>query len=112
MQDFEDAYGHLMYGFLKGRATYEIIEPDDGFRPGATRRRLLFSHRKWGLNHRKAMQYVKGRVLDIGCGARRHSIYNIEGNWIENQTLHRVRGSIHCHHRKGRLIDTAGPYLS
>lgn len=64
-----------MYEFLKGRETYEIIERDDGFIQALPVAGYFSPHRKWGLNHGKAMQYVKGRVLDIGCGAGRHSIY-------------------------------------
>jgi SAM-dependent methyltransferase len=31
--------------------------------------------RKWHPLERKAIRHVKGRVLDIGCGAGRHSLY-------------------------------------
>jgi len=30
---------------------------------------------EWWLIEKKAMEFVKGKVLDIGCGAGRHSIY-------------------------------------
>ena len=32
-------------------------------------------YRKWPAIERTAMRYVRGRVLDVGCGAGRHCIY-------------------------------------
>ena len=38
--------------------------------------KLYFSEfEDWSEHEKKAMEFVKGRVLDIGCGAGRHSLY-------------------------------------
>jgi SAM-dependent methyltransferase len=68
-----DAYGQLMLAALEGRETAEIIEREDGF-IGAS----LFGpaayfapFRRWPAHQRRAMRFVRGRVLDVGCGAGR-----------------------------------------
>lgn len=68
-----DAYGELMLAALEGRDAVEIIEREDGFvdasvfGPGA----YLAPFRRWPAHQRKAMRFVRGRVLDVGCGAGR-----------------------------------------
>jgi SAM-dependent methyltransferase len=38
--------------------------------------KVYFSeYRDWPPHHKEAMKHVKGRVLDIGCGAGRHALY-------------------------------------
>src|SRR3984957_16876556 len=73
-----DAYGHLMRDFLRGEPAQEIIEREDGllslgrgFGPQA----YFSRYEDWPPLHKTAMRYVRGRTLDIGCGAGRHSLY-------------------------------------
>ncbi|MGA8904836.1 MAG: class I SAM-dependent methyltransferase [Candidatus Bathyarchaeia archaeon] len=77
MEDRQDAYGHQMYDFLKKiREVSEIVERDDGFFAVSTGAKYYFSeYRSWHDRERKAMRYVTGRVLDVGCGAGRVSLY-------------------------------------
>ena len=75
MRDLDDAHGRLMYEFLKGREVYEIIERDDGFFGALAVAGYFSPYKKWSINHKRSMRYVSGRVLDIGCGAGRHSLY-------------------------------------
>jgi 2-polyprenyl-3-methyl-5-hydroxy-6-metoxy-1,4-benzoquinol methylase len=35
----------------------------------------FLEYEDWPVFERKAIESVKGRVLDIGCGAGRHSLY-------------------------------------
>jgi SAM-dependent methyltransferase len=68
----QDAYGRLNWDHLQGKQTREIIERDDGFidlSGGAPDYFLDF--KDWGGHQRLAMKYVRGRVLDVGCGAGR-----------------------------------------
>ncbi len=77
MKPSEDAYGRqLLAQFHNQKPTAEIIERDDqhidiGSEPG-----LYFKEYKhWSPVEQKAISLVKGKVLDVGCGAGRHSLY-------------------------------------
>ena len=75
---FVDGYGEQLWSYFKtGEPDSEIIERDDGFiSKGKFGGELYFSeYRKWNSLDKQAMKFVKGRVLDIGCGAGRHSLY-------------------------------------
>lgn len=68
-----DAYGQLMLAALDGSDDAEIIEREDGF-ISASRlgpKIYLAPFRRWPAHHRRAMRFVRGRVLDVGCGAGR-----------------------------------------
>ena len=76
MKDYQDAYGHEIYDYLEGKNNFEIVERDDGFIDVSGGSKVYFSpYKDWPPHVRKAMRYVRGRVLDIGCGAGRHSLY-------------------------------------
>lgn len=73
----EDAFGLEMWACYKGEEASEIVERDDGyFNASPKGLGVYFSeYEDWDLIEKKAMEFVKGRVLDIGCGAGRHSLY-------------------------------------
>jgi hypothetical protein len=77
MENCQDAYGHQMYDYLKGsRDASEIVERDDGFFGVSTGAKYYFSeYRNWHNREKEAMRYVRGKVLDVGCGAGRVSLY-------------------------------------
>lgn len=76
LKDEQDAFGHEFYDFLKGTGGYEIAERDDGFFEVTQGPKIYFSkYEEWPNSEKEAMKYVSGRVLDIGCGAGRHSLY-------------------------------------
>ncbi|KPL00952.1 MAG: hypothetical protein AMJ91_02420 [candidate division Zixibacteria bacterium SM23_73_3] len=65
-----------MYDYLKGKGGFEIAERDDGFITPTNAPKVYFSKFKdWPPHEKKAMRYVRGKVLDIGCGAGRHCLY-------------------------------------
>ena len=77
MKQYEqDAFGHEILDHFNGMESFEIVERDDGFfsvSPGA---KIYFSeYEDWPDMDKQAMNYVRGMVLDIGCGAGRHAIY-------------------------------------
>ena len=73
----EDAYGQEISAYYKGREVSEIVERDDGFINASIHLpKIYFSkYEDWHAVEKRAMEFVKGRVLDIGCGAGRHSLY-------------------------------------
>ncbi|MDH5483485.1 MAG: class I SAM-dependent methyltransferase [Candidatus Bathyarchaeota archaeon] len=73
----EDAYGQEIWACYQGREVFEIVERDDGYiDPSALGPKIYFSkYEDWAPYHRRAMDFVKGKVLDVGCGAGRHSLY-------------------------------------
>ena len=73
----EDTFGQEMWAYYKGEEASEIVERSDGyFNASPNGPRIYFSeYEDWDLIEKKAMELVKGRVLDIGCGAGRHSLY-------------------------------------
>src|ERR1044072_8105167 len=77
-KQFVDAYGAQLWSYYKtGEPRNELIERDDGLLSlGQFGGKLYFSEYKdWQKIEKEAMKYVRGRVLDIGCGAGRHSLY-------------------------------------
>ena len=77
MKITEDAYGRqLLAQFNNQTPTAEIIERDDGYidtgsDPGAYFR----EYKQWSPLERRIIKFTNGRILDIGCGAGRHSLY-------------------------------------
>jgi SAM-dependent methyltransferase len=71
----EDAFGHALLAVHKGEEVNETIERDDGFFDSMSTRGYFSDYETWSPIEQKAMQFVEGRILDIGCGAGRHSLY-------------------------------------
>jgi len=76
LKDWQDAFGHEIQDYFTGKGGYEIVERDDGFFSVSPGPKLYFlEHEDWPESEKEAMKYVRGRVLDVGCGAGRHSLY-------------------------------------
>jgi len=71
----EDAFGQMIWAYYKGKEVFEIWERDDGYISVALPKTYFSEYADWPLHQRKAMEFVKGSVLDVGCGAGRHSLY-------------------------------------
>jgi SAM-dependent methyltransferase len=76
MAGFQDAFGHAIYDYFNGvEGACSIIERDDGLVDVDNLTMYFAENRDWSLHQREAMGYVRGRVLDVGCGAGRHCLY-------------------------------------
>jgi SAM-dependent methyltransferase len=73
----EDAYGQQLLAQYQSRtATAEIIERDDNYIDTGSEAGLYFlEYEQWSPIEQQAVGFAKGRVLDVGCGAGRHSLY-------------------------------------
>jgi SAM-dependent methyltransferase len=77
LKNYQDAFGHMMKDFLDGVLhNTPVVERDDGNIDTDNNPEYYFStFKQWLPGEQKAMEFVKGRVLDIGCGAGRHALY-------------------------------------
>ena len=93
LTDHQDAFGHELYDYLKNaRGKEEIIERDDRYIDTSGGPKAYFrEYNDWPPDEKKAMRYARGRVLDIGSGAGRHSLYlqakGLEVLGIDNSPL-------------------------
>lgn len=71
----EDAYGQLYLAVYEGREAFEIMERDDGLIYAGDPSDYFHSYRRWPGVEKRAMRWVRGRVLDVGCGAGRVSLH-------------------------------------
>lgn len=72
-----DPYGRMLLDGLRGRPVVETLEREDGYLyTSPEEAQLRFApFEEWPRYERDAMAYAKGRVLDVGCGAGRGSLY-------------------------------------
>lgn len=64
-----------MWAYYEGQDSFEVIERDDGWIGVSGGAPAYFREFKdWSAHEKQAMQYVHGRVLDVGAGAGRVSL--------------------------------------
>ncbi|MCL4405567.1 class I SAM-dependent methyltransferase [Patescibacteria group bacterium] len=72
----KDAYGQELIAYLKGKPSYEIVERDDGYINLSGGAEGYFGeYKRWPEWQKRGIKFAKGRVLDIGAGAGRVSLY-------------------------------------
>ena len=76
MDPKRDAYGQEVWAFFQGKESYEVVERDDGFVNFSGGALAYFAEFKdWPKIQKQAIKYAKGKVLDVGAGAGRVSLY-------------------------------------
>jgi len=77
MKISQDAYGkQLLAQYNHQTPLAEIIERDDNYIDTGSDAGLYFTeYAQWSPLERRAIEFAKGRILDIGCGAGRHALY-------------------------------------
>ncbi|MDO9537318.1 MAG: class I SAM-dependent methyltransferase [Thermoplasmata archaeon] len=76
LKKHQDAFGRGIYDYYHGEHVDEVIERDDGYidvSDGPVS--YLAKFEDWPQHQQRAIRHSKGRVLDIGCGGGRHSLY-------------------------------------
>ena len=80
----KDAFGKALMAYYMGGSTPTLIRRDDGHLDEHPLQVYFSTYAEWPEYEREALKYVRGRVLDIGCGAGRHSL------WLQDKGLHMV----------------------
>ena len=76
LADRQDAYGHMVLDYLVGEAGQEVDERDDGYVATSGGPAAYFApFGEWPRYQREGLRYVRGRVLDVGCGAGRAALH-------------------------------------
>jgi SAM-dependent methyltransferase len=71
----EDAFGQLLLDHLAGQGGEAILERDDGrAQPALPAGEFFGGFDEWPPEERQVFERVQGNVLDVGCGAGRHSL--------------------------------------
>ncbi len=75
LKPFEDAFGQMIYSMYDGSEAFEIVERDDGYIEAMPAKGYFSHYEDWSQIEKKAMEFAEGTILDVGCGAGRHSLY-------------------------------------
>jgi SAM-dependent methyltransferase len=75
MRADRDAYGQEIWHCYKGHSCHEIVERDDGLIDVGNALQYFQEYAKWPAHEREAIRLVRGKVLDVGCGAGRVALY-------------------------------------
>ncbi len=76
LRDEQDAVGHELLDFHTTGSGLELIEREEGFFDVTGGPEIYFrEYEEWSPHEKRAMEYVRGRAVDIGCGAGRHGLY-------------------------------------
>src|SRR4029453_773903 len=94
-------FGAMLIDAVEGRASeQEIIERDDGFFDTSTIDYYLAPFRRWDAVERRALRYVRGRVLDVGCGAGRVAL-ELQARGREVVAIDSSPGAVEVTRRRG-----------
>lgn len=76
MQFEPDAFGVALRDYLRDGEGFMLTERDDGdVRPSGGPEMYFAPYEEWTDREQTAVERVRGRVLDVGCGAGRHALH-------------------------------------
>lgn len=97
----DDAFGRAVLDWVAGGGECEVYERDDGFLDvGAGPELYLAPIAGWPAAERAAMRYVRGRTLDVGCGAGRVALH-LQGRGVDVVGLDASAGAVRGARRRG-----------
>jgi SAM-dependent methyltransferase len=97
----DDVYGALLADALAGRRAHEVVERDDGYVIAFDARYLLAPFARWDdPDERRAMRFVRGRVLDVGCGGGRVCLH-LQDRGLDVTGIDSSPGAIEVCRRRG-----------
>ena len=71
-----DAFGHALWDWVRGGTDPEVHEREDGYlEVGAGPELYVAPFPDWPAPEQRAMSRVRGRALDVGCGAGRVALH-------------------------------------
>jgi SAM-dependent methyltransferase len=101
MRPERDVWGAILADALDGKRAMEIVERDDGFVMAFEARYLLAPFTQWDDPvERRAMRFVRGRVLDVGCGGGRVCLH-LQARGLDVVGIDSTPGAIDCCRRRG-----------
>lgn len=67
-----DAFGQALMAFQRDRTPWYVVERDDGYIDASSIGTYFSTLRSWQPYLQQALRFVRGKVVDVGCGAGRH----------------------------------------
>jgi SAM-dependent methyltransferase len=96
-----DVWGAILADVLAGRRAFEIVERDDGFTMAFDASYFVAPFSAWDDPvEKRAMRFVRGRVLDVGCGGGRVGLH-LQHRGLEVVGIDSSRGAIEACRRRG-----------
>ena len=112
-----DAFGRALLDWAQGGTVPEIVERDDGYtETGAGPEVYLSDFRGWPFAERRSVRHMRGRVLDVGCGAGRVAL-NLQQRGVDVVGLDSSRLAVKAARLRGvkevwcTSLDTLGPKI-